>query len=76
MGASKSKEEVIIAQAGNSGGQTNEGQVKSGVGIKEVLEIILAILVLAAICMYFWNQCRKNLKKRIRRELARSQEQI
>lgn len=70
---SKSREEIIIAQAGNSGGQTTE--TSFGVA-KEVLTI--GVLFLAVVCMvaFCFCHCKKILKRKIRTEIARSREQI
>lgn len=70
MGSSQSKEEVIISQAGNSGGQTNALQF----GIKEVLEIIVVIVCMGVIVGCCYVKCRKWFEKKIRREIIKSQD--
>jgi hypothetical protein len=71
MGKTQSKEEVIIAQAGNSGGETN-GQ--SGFTTKNIMEIVSMLLVLIIIGTYIYEKCKKKLAKKINRQIRASQE--
>lgn len=64
MGGSSSKEEeVIIAQAGNSGGQTDE--IKQSFGASEITGIINCIAVLILLAIVIFKGIRKNLRKGI-----------
>lgn len=72
MGSSQTKEEVIIAQAGNSGGNT----VGTGNGslIKIAIEIAVMIICCIIMMVYCFGKCKKRLEKKIRAEITRSQE--
>lgn len=48
MGSSQTKEEVIISQAGNSGGQTNGVQWKA-LSVTEILEILVVVICIGVI---------------------------
>lgn len=74
MGYNQSKEEkeIIISQAGNSGGTTaTTGTVFT------LWEVGMAFLVFVVICTLgymVWKKCRRNMERKIRREVARSHE--
>lgn len=75
MGTTQSKEEVIIAQAGNSGGQTN-GVSFNAMGVKEIMEMVMIIICIIIILVYCHGKCKKQLEKKVRREIVRSQELV
>jgi hypothetical protein len=68
MGTNQSKEEVIIAQAGNSGGVTISTREAWGIAV-----LVLAVLTIAAYCV---SRCNQVLKRKIRKEIARSMEEV
>lgn len=76
MGKTQSKEEVIITQAGNSGGTTAEGNSGHGYSLLEVCGIVTAMLIVAAIIVWCCRRSKKALEKKIRLEVMRSQEQL
>lgn len=73
MGGKESKEEVIIAQAGNSGGQTNETNKFSAKTIVEIVFMILAVLI---VLFYLYNKCKKHMTKKIQEQIRASQELV
>lgn len=73
MGTSQSKEEVIIAQAGNSGGQTNKTDFLS---IQHMVEIAFLVLGVIAIVAYCLRKCKKLLRKSIQEQIRASQELV
>lgn len=74
MGGSESKEEVIISQAGNSGGITDEANTNKGCSLLEVIGIVFAGLVIVFILYSGYRIISKRLERKIRREIARSRE--
>lgn len=72
MGKSQSKEEIVIAQAGNSGGQTTS----QGVSLWEVVILLSVAIFVLIIIAYCYQQIKKNLTRKIRREIIRSQELV
>lgn len=66
------REEVIIAQAGNSGGTSNNITFS----ISELMGIMAFVIVMILILLVIFRLCRKRLEKKIRAELRRSQEII
>lgn len=74
MGSNSSKEEkeVIITQAGNSGGISTNIQGKFS--LVEICVFILVIFMVLVLGYFIWNYCKKRLEKKIRREVTRSQE--
>lgn len=75
MGKSQSKEEVIIAQAGNSGGESTK--VGSGnFSMGEVCSIIAIVLSLGVFIYLMVQWIMKRIQKKIRTEIRRSQELI
>lgn len=76
MGYNQSKEnkEIIISQAGNSGGATS-GLDKSFT-TWEIGYAVIIILILIFVGAYIWRRCMKKLEKRIRLEVSRSQELV
>lgn len=76
MGSTESKEEVIIAQAGNSGGATTDGTNFGSFSVAEILGIIAFIGVLLIVVAYCWGIYKKRLTNKIRKELRKSTEQI
>lgn len=74
MGLKESKEEVIIAQAGNSGGSTTSQEIQRGVSLGEVVALIAVALVLAIVVAYCYLHGKKKLERKIRRGIIRSQE--
>lgn len=75
MGKNQSKEEIIIAQAGNSGGQTTTTSMGEWT-FKEILCIGVLILAVLAIMAYMMARCKKQLQQTIRREIALSRETV
>lgn len=77
MGGSTSKEEkeVIIAQAGNSGG-TSGAVNQVSFSLPEIGLFLFIIMVLAIIIYFVWRRCTKNVNKKISREIAKSRELI
>lgn len=75
MGTTESKEEVIIAQAGNSGGASN-GTNFGSFNVAEILGITAFIGILLLVIAYCCRIYKKKLTKKIRRELSKSTEQI
>lgn len=79
MGGSTSKEEeVIITQAGNSGGisaNANQNQA-TGYNLYEIVGIILICVIIGIIVMCIWKKIQKALEKKIRREIAKSRESV
>ena len=69
MGESESKEEVIISQAGNSGGAT----ANNGFSLVELSGVVAAGFVIVAIVAYCYCKDKKMLKSTVRREIQRSQ---
>lgn len=72
MGSSQTKEEVIIAQAGNSGnakGQTH-------FSIMDVGFFTVAAVVLVIILLFCYGKCKKKLERKIREEISRSREEV
>jgi len=78
MGTEYSKEEVIIAQAGNSGGLTNNPSIAKAAAwsLKDILGLGVLILAIFVIIYFCWNRYNKFLKQKIRREIALSQERV
>lgn len=72
MGGSQSKEEVIISQAGNSGGATAK-MYGIGFSLMEIIGIVAAGFIVVAVIVYLWYTAKKSLKRTIRREIQRSQ---
>lgn len=69
MGKTQSKEEIIIAQAGNSGGVS----AFNGENLhRDVLLVILCLVVLVAGIYYVRRKCKKYVEGKIRAEIARS----
>lgn len=71
---SKKEEEIIIAQAGNSGETTGLQQIK--LNIWEILGLLLFLVGLGAVGFFLWRRCRNSTKKQIRREISKSHELI
>lgn len=78
MGKTQSKEEVIIAQSGNSGGQTSTTSQENDKGVSrlEVFMWIFCTIILAALFVYCCIRIKKGIEKKIRREIRRSQELV
>lgn len=68
---SKQEKEIIVSQAGNSGGVTSESEKFS---TKEVVIMCGVMLAVAVIIYIIVKRCQKSLDRRIRREVSRSQE--
>lgn len=73
MGKNQSKEEIVIAQAGNSGGQTSDIDKFT---IKNWLEVAVVVLALGVIIAYLYGKCRKRIHKKIRDEIRASQQLV
>ena len=78
MGKTVSKEEIVIAQSGNSGGATTEAEngKNYGYSLLEVCAIVSGMLSVVAIGIWFWRRSRKALERKIRIEIRRSQELV
>lgn len=76
MGSTQSKEEVIIAQAGNSGGITNKTASSPSWTVKEIAEIVVLIMAIIVIFWFCVIRCKAMLRKKIREEISRSREQV
>lgn len=76
MGENQSKEEIIIAQSGNSGGNTNKANQNESEGytLPEILGIVAIVVVLLAGLIYLKNKLKKMIEKKIRKEITMSQE--
>lgn len=74
MGAKNSKEEIIIAQAGNSGGQTTNAKTdgQQMYNAAEILGIIAFVAVLMLIAFACCFCTKRKLEQKIRREISRS----
>lgn len=71
MGGTESKkEEVIIAQAGNSGGQTNGASFST----KDILFIVVFVIVMLILLSILWERCNRKIDTKIKREVSRSRE--
>ena len=70
MGKTSSKEEVIIAQAGNSG-STAQGETNR-LSIRDIIEITFGVIMIAAVIWVLYGKCKKKFEKKIRKELQRS----
>ena len=74
MGKTVSKEEkdIIIAQAGNSGGQTN-GDLDNGTANKLIVItfVMVLLIVLCAAAALLTRMCRKHIEKKIRVQIRR-----
>lgn len=68
------KEEVIIAQSGISGGAST-GVVQQ-LTTREICTIAVLIMAVLVIVWFLWTKCKNSLRKQIRREICRSQEQV
>lgn len=73
MGSSQSKEEVIIAQTGNSGTTTT---ISLDWQIKDFLNVAFIILIIFFTIWKLIQCCKKKIEKKIRLEVVRSREQI
>lgn len=78
MGKTWSKEEIVIAQAGNSGGQSLDAENKGhhGYSTTEVLAIVAFILAIAILLFLGYRKMKQLIEKKIRMEIRRSQELI
>lgn len=76
MGAKQSKEEIVIAQAGNSGGSTTSQENAKGVSYLELAAVLIGTLLIVGIAGYCYLRARKNFRATIRREIRKSQELI
>lgn len=74
MGSSQSKEEVVIAQAGNGGGQTTPAV--AAISTSEILSVIGFIMGMMAAILWTVRRCKKAFEKKIREEVGRSRETI
>lgn len=75
MGGSESKEEVVIAQAGNSGGVSATEEKAHSYTMMEIVGIVAICLFIAGFMMYIWKRVERALQKKIRREIVRTQSQ-
>lgn len=73
MGKTQSKEEIIIAQAGNSGGQTSTPSTHGFGSIQDITSIV--IIGLLAIC-FGWCVYKRVTKAMIQRIRAELREEI
>lgn len=76
MGAKQSKEEIVIAQAGNSGGSTTSQENSKGVSHLELAAVLIGALLIVGIAGYCYLQARKKFRATIRREIRKSQELV
>lgn len=79
MGTSQSKqeqnkEEIIIAQAGNSGGQTSG--ILQSVSRQEYLSLAIIILILLGYTLYFYEKLQYRWRKKIKQAVTRSSEKL
>lgn len=68
MGTSESKEEVIIAQAGNG----NDAKIFESPSTAEILGIIAFFIVILLLIAQCWSIYKKRLTKKIRKDLSKS----
>lgn len=73
MGSSQSKEEIIVAQAGNSGGVT--GSLVNLSTTQEALLLIIGSFIIVAIIICSYRRGKKAFERKMRREISRSLEQ-
>lgn len=73
MGGSESKEELIISQAGNSGGTT---ATSYGHSLWEIIGVVVACFIVVAIVGCLWWIVKNYVKKSIRREIQRSRVEL
>lgn len=75
MGARESKEEVIISQAGNSGGVSDDAKASGrGCSLLEVIGIVSAFLIIVLLLYCGYRIIRKRLEIKIRREITKSRD--
>lgn len=75
MGGRESKEEVIISQAGNSGGVSDDAKANGrGCSLLEVTGIVAAFLIITLLLYCGYRIIRKRLENKIRREIAKSRD--
>lgn len=68
------KEEIVIAQSGNSGGTTAAATGNfSGTTILEMVMLVLGVMIIGYFC---YERCKANWEKKIRREIGRSQQLV
>lgn len=74
MGTNQSRQEkeIIISQAGNSGGTTGLQQMK--LNFWEIVGLLAIIVGLTILGYCMWRCNKKATRKQIRREITRSQE--
>lgn len=76
MGAKESKEEVIIAQAGNSGGATNDVSQKQPLTAIETTGIVSTCLLVALIIYLTYRYLLRAFEKKIHKELSKSKDEL
>ncbi len=69
------KEEVIIAQAGNSGGITDTTS-QAVTSTRDVLVLIVLGLAIIGIGILCYIRCKKQLERKIRREISKSTDRV
>lgn len=69
MGSTASKEEVIISQAGISGGTTNSLDMSAKATEKAIIEYVLLALAIIIVIYLGLRTCRKFIKKTIKAEV-------
>lgn len=76
MGGRSSKEEVIIAQAGNSGGATNDVTQKQPLTIAETAGIASTCLFIALLIYIVYRLVTRAIERKIRKELSKSKAEL
>lgn len=76
MGAKQSKEEIIIAQAGNSGGVTNSVDSVGHLTLWQGIGLVFFGIVMVFVILYCYGCAKKRVESKIRREIRRSQELV
>ena len=70
MGKTSSKEEVIIAQAGNSG--SNAQGEANRLSMRDTIEITFGVIMIVAVLWVLYGKCKKKFEKKIRKEMQKS----
>ena len=74
MGNTQAKqEEIIIVQAGNSGGQTKAKEFGSA---PDILAMVTLLLLMVVLVYFITKCCKKKLDKTIRKEIYKSRDTL
>jgi len=79
MGGSQSREEIIVAQAGNSGGisqSASQKQPTSELSVYEILGTVSFAVNLLFVVYFIYYVMKKKLEQKVYKEVRRSSENI